>query len=118
MIIAAGDQMLDLLNKDIFLLDSIIERFDIYQLNHGLVVDIYFRLMHGKEKSLMLRFGNVREYQFYYISKGTFYNVEFFKLLKNESLFYLSLDPDESRPQMLSSDQDTVLSETLEGYTY
>lgn len=116
--IETGDRMFDLLNEDHFLLDSIVSRVDIYQLNYRLVVDIYFRLMHGKEKSLMLRFGKVSEYQFYYSSNSTFYNVESFKLLKSDSLFYLSLDPDESNPSILSSDQDIVLSETLEGYAY
>lgn len=117
-IIEAGDNMFELLSEDYFLLDAVVSRLDIYQLNYNLVVDIYFQLMHGKEKSLMLRFGKAREYQFYYNSKHTFYNVESFKLLKNDSLFYLSLDPDESKPSILSSDQDIVLSEILEGYAY
>jgi len=100
-------------------LDAVVTRFDIYQQDHRLYIDVYFSLPYHRfkaEKTLKLRFIDVIEYSFYWNASHNFYNVERYKFFKSEKGYYISLDPVDKSDALSDDDQDIILSKEVEGY--
>ncbi|OKS88336.1 hypothetical protein [Mucilaginibacter polytrichastri] len=100
-------------------LNAIVIRFDIYQQDHRLYIDVYFSLPYHRfqsEKILKLSFIDVIEYSFYWNAADYFYNVERCKFFKSGKGYYMSLDPANESEELTEEDQDIILSKELEGY--
>ncbi|MGN6395783.1 MAG: hypothetical protein ACTHMI_09475 [Mucilaginibacter sp.] len=83
----------------------------------GLVIEAEFELLYDPGSVLRLRFTEIKEYSFYWNSRFSFYNVETYKLIKKENLFYVSFDPeDETLLDISGNDQDFILFGGFEGY--
>jgi hypothetical protein len=104
-----------------YLLDAVVTRFDIYQQEHRLYIDVYFSLPYHRfeaEKTLKLYFIDVIEYSFYWNASHSFYNVGRCKFFKSEKGYYISLDPVDESEELSDEDQDVILCKEVEGCFY
>lgn len=115
--IGKNEDLLQSVNNSI--LDSEINRFDIYSKDHRLFIDVYFLLPDYRPtggETLKLHFIGVTEYEFYWNDQHRFYTVERYKFLKSEKGFYISLDPYDESEKILDNDHDIILSKEVEGW--
>ena len=114
------DEVLFELLKDveIRILDSMIKKINIFtQGVEDLYIEIDFDYSQYKGYYLRLRFSGIKEYSFYHSNLHTFRYVECFKLIKDNELFYLSLDPEDEFSTVASDiDQDLIVCSSFEGY--
>ena len=112
-----NDNLFELLRTEISILSSQITGFNIHVKDFSLIIEVDIKLLYGKEECLKLIFSDIKEYAFYHNSNYTFYNVEAYKLLKKENLFYISFDPEEEDISNISKDDnDLILCGDIEGY--
>ena len=116
--IGKDDVLLEQLMSNIKIISSSIRRFNIFKTDvDGLVIEADFELLYDPGSVLRLRFTEIKEYSFYWNSRFSFYNVETYKLIKKENLFYVSFDPeDETLLDISGNDQDSILFGGFEGY--
>ena len=102
------------------LLSASIKEFRMYTVNGELVVEVHFEFKGSSRNSLRLVFEDVLEVSFFYDSRYNFYEVENYKLFKNQDFYYLSLDPDVLEEidfeSISSGDQDCIKSRILKLY--
>ena len=82
----------------------------------GVIIKLVFKLMYPRNMYLKIIFRDVLEYSFYWNSSHYFYDVSSYKFIKKNDLFYLSLDPDEQELDRMKSDQDYILSRSVEAF--
>jgi hypothetical protein len=116
-LIGQQEEVVNKLQGEFTLLSSSLQRINIYRRDQVLCIDIEIELAYKKrESSILLRFVDVLEYSFLYRSHRYFYNVEIFKLLKTENIFYVSFDPVDEVEEISEDDQDYIKSTTIECY--
>ncbi|MES2278186.1 MAG: hypothetical protein V4592_19305 [Bacteroidota bacterium] len=115
-----NEELLKLTAGSYYIHDAVVARFDIYQQDFKLCIDVYFASLNRKlkrEPQLKIHFIDVIEYSFYYHKSYDFYNVECYKFYKTEKGYYLSLDPYEGVVgEPSEEDQDFIWCESVEGY--
>ena len=113
-------ELFDLLKTNFTLLDSELVGVKFGMVDYALTMEMDFIIKKRFGGScLKLKFLDIKEYGFYYDHTRIFYNVEDFKLLRKDDLFYLSLDPYlEDRESISENDNDFVLAREIEGFKY
>jgi hypothetical protein len=114
-----NDELLELTKGSSFIRDSLVTRFDIYQQEFRLNVDVYLNLGFSRfkaEKKLKIHCSDIIRYQFLHDKKYYFYNVENCKFFKSENGYYLSLAPFNELDEISEEDEDLVQCENIEGY--
>ena len=111
--------LFEFLKKDYTILDSQILGLNIHVKDFSLIIEVEFQIMrHLGGGRLKIIFSNIKQYNFYDSDPGNRY-VENFKLLYNDNLFYISVDPDEENMSiMLETDNYFILCGNIEGYRY
>ncbi|WP_101688329.1 hypothetical protein [Dysgonomonas massiliensis] len=94
---------------DIYLRDSSLESIFIYKEDYILYIDIVFKVVSKTTTFLKLRCIDVVKYNILWDSDYSFYDVSHYKLLKDNELFYLSLDPYEESDEISELDNDFLL---------
>lgn len=95
--------------NDIYLRDTSVESISIYKEDYILYIDIVFKAVSNTTAFLKLRCIDVVKYNFLWDSDYSFYNVSHYKLLKDNELFYISLDPYEENDEISELDNDFLL---------
>lgn len=117
--IEKDDNLFKLLQTDIHIISARILGFNIRLKDFALIIEVGFQLLYNEERYLKLIFSGIKEYAFNYSRDVTFYNVENYKLFKQESCFYISFDPyEDDLSKMSDRDNDMILCEGIEGYFY
>lgn len=107
------------LSTEVSILSSKIDRINIFLKDSNLLLEIDLRILYNENEFLKLIFSGIREYSFYHNSDYLFYNVEEYKFLRSNGLYYLSFDPEvNSMTEISENDGDFVLFENIEGYLY
>ncbi|HEY4322902.1 MAG TPA: hypothetical protein VGN20_02920 [Mucilaginibacter sp.] len=115
--IAKNEDLLSFLSEDKSIIDATITRFDIYNADNRLNIDVYITLLYSKsDKELKLRFKDVLQYCMFYTRDHNFYYIERYKLFKCDEGFYVSFDPFDENLEIQSEDNDFILSSEVEGY--
>ena len=115
--IGKDDVLFEILKKDIKIISSSIIRIDVFKQGFDLIIEVDIKLLYSKDKYIKLRFGGIKEYSFYFNSNHIFYNVESYKLIKDNNLFFISFDPENEMSLSASdNDQDSILCSSFEGY--
>jgi hypothetical protein len=114
--IGKNELVINAFSKELTILDGLLEKVSIYEVDYVLYIDVYIKLAHSKGKTCMLKFIDVQEYSFYHKSNYSFGNIEVYKFLKNGDLYYISLDPYDDSLNCDEKDQDFIFSRTIEGY--
>jgi len=113
-----NQELLKLVRGTYYIHDSAVSRFDIYQQNDELLIDVYFNSWDRKLKInrlLKIHFSGIIKYQFLYSSDYSFYDVERYKFFEAETGFYISLDPYDELEVISENDEDVILCKTIEG---
>lgn len=100
------------------LLDGVIKKIEIFQHESTVRINVYFSMRLSSDfNNVLFEFDDCQEYSFYYTSDYIFYNVESFKLFKDDDgLFYMSFDPYEGIDGKSSKDQDYILANSVVAY--
>jgi hypothetical protein len=108
----------EVLNARVSILSSQIIEISICLKNYQLQIEIGIKLLtRKKDECLRLIFSDIKEYGFYHNSNHIFYNIEDYKLLRKEGLYYISFDPEVSEMTMISeSDNDFILCGSIQGF--
>jgi hypothetical protein len=106
----------NLLKSEIHIGDGKITSIHIYLLNDLLTIDVDIRLLLSKGEALRLRFTDVKEYSFNHSDFYYFYNIEDYKLVQLNDLFYISFDPDTGLKDASPIDGDIIVCKSIEGY--
>ncbi len=116
-LIERQEGLMDALCDDLSLISSQLSKICIYNENNFLCIDVEAELMYKKSNNkIFLRFIDVKEYSFYYLSHRIFYNVEIYKFFKIDDLFYISFDPVDESETVSDEDQDYIKAKFVEGY--
>jgi hypothetical protein len=110
-----NDDLLQLTSGSYYIHDSSVSRFDIYQQDHQLCIDVYFNSIKKPYRQLKIHFWGIIKYQFLYNDDYHFYNVESYKFFKSEKGYYISLDPFDESEEMSEDDEDLILCKNIEG---
>ena len=113
-----NEALIELTNGTYYIHDSTVSRFDIYEQNHQLCIDVYFNsgnIKYNNERQLKIHFEDIIKYQFLYNNNHNFYNVESYKFFKSEMGFYISLDPFNESKDVSEDDEDLILCKNMEG---
>jgi hypothetical protein len=107
---------IDLFIDNDSLISTVIEEINLSKDESG-ELQILLTISNFHKKStfskINLLFNNILEFDFYYNSDYTFYNIENYKLLYLNNLIYLSLDPDQSVNGRSEKDSDFILANSL-----
>jgi hypothetical protein len=106
----------NLLKSEIHIVDGKITSIHIYLLNDLLTIDVDIRLLLGKGAALKLRFTDVKEYSFNHNEFYNFYNIEDYKLIQQDDLYYISFDPDTGLEDASPIDGDIIVCRSIDGY--
>ncbi|MDP9077978.1 MAG: hypothetical protein M3O71_11175 [Bacteroidota bacterium] len=109
-----NDDLLQLIWGSYHIHDSSVNRFDIYQRNYQLCIDVYFDSTKKPHKQLKIHFSGIIKYQFLYNESYHFYNVESYKFFKSGKGYYISLDPFDESQEMSEEDGDLILCKEIE----
>ena len=116
--IGKNEQVLDFFSADLTLLSGQLLKIIICQENMNLTVELDVQLLYAKRnKAYKIKFIDVQEYSFYHHKDYIFYNISNYKFMRNNGLFYISLDPDEDESSVSTNDQDFISSVALEAYS-
>jgi hypothetical protein len=116
--IGKNENLFKKLCSEIYIISASINQFNIFvNAEGGLVIEIGLELLYNEQSHCKLTFSKIEEYSFSWNSKFNFYNIEQYKLLRKENLFYISFDPDEETGDEISdTDHDFILFADFEGY--
>jgi hypothetical protein len=106
----------NLLKNEIHIGDGRIQSIHIYLIKDLLTIDVDISLHFGKGKALKMRFVDVKEYFFKHNEFYEFYNIEDYKLIKQDNLYYISFDPDMGLEDASPIDGDIIVCKSIEGY--
>lgn len=109
------DELLKINSGSQYIHDSTISRFDIYEHEYQLCIDVYFISIKGG-KQLKIHFTGIIRYQFSYSNNYNFYTVESYKFFKSKEGYYISLAPFNELDEISEEDEDLILCEHIEGF--
>ena len=115
-LIEKNQELYAILKTKIHIGDAKITSLHIYILNDLLTIDVDIRLLLGTGKHVRLRFTDVDEYSFNHNKFYYFYNIETYKFILQDNLYYISFDPDTGLEDASPIDNDTILCGSIEGY--
>ncbi|MEE1946449.1 hypothetical protein VRU48_15095 [Pedobacter sp. KR3-3] len=115
-----NSELYKILNTEISILSTQIEYINIYRGNNGLMIEVGIKLLGEKKgKRLKLICSGIREYAFYHSSNYAFYNIEEYKLIEKDGLYYICFDPEGDNMEAISADDnDFILCNSIEGALY
>ena len=117
-LIAKGSNVIDFLSNNESLISGKLEKISIYYEEYQLTIDLNIELKYSKKiNKVLLKFIGVSEYSLFFNSENFFYNIENYKFLKKENLFYISLDPINDEQIVDTSDNDYIKSADVFLYT-
>lgn len=101
------------------LLDSVIEKFEIFMADGHVNANVWLQMRPSSEfGKVQLKFTDCKEYSFSYTDDYYFYNVELVKLFKTkDGMFYVSFDPVDEQDEVSNEDQDFILARGVSGYS-
>jgi hypothetical protein len=112
-----NDSLIESFSDKFNILDASICSISVHSNNTDPVIDINLKLSYPQNTYMKLSFFGIKEYCFYWNEKFTFYNIEYYKLLKtDDNMFYISFDPNNEESGISKDDQDFILSENIEGF--
>lgn len=111
-----NDCLLNSFSESFTILSAKICDIRIYSNKEFLVIDILFELIYPKYKYFILKFIDVKKFSFSWSDDYIFYNVESFKLFKQNDYYHISLDPYNEYENISDNDRDFILSKKIQGY--
>ncbi|WP_179953951.1 hypothetical protein [Denitrobaculum tricleocarpae] len=118
-LIAENDALLEHLQGNNSLLDSVIEKIEITGDLDQVTVSVWLKMRPSASKDkIKIRFERCKSYDFTFSDSYVFYNVERIKLFRtNENLFYVSFDPFDEIETVSDKDTDVIQASSVKAYS-
>lgn len=118
--IGTNNKLLKHLYDDYFWLNKELRNLNLSMSDSNeLIIEIIFNIPASEhEKNLKLVFTDIMEYQFVYRAGYAYNPVRRFKFLKEDEIFYISLDPEDELPHVSPTDRGIIRSKTVAGYVF
>lgn len=100
-----SNETFDYLEKEVRILDSLIQEIRIFSENEILKISISLMT---RDKIIKILFEDITEYSFYHNHNYIFYNVEDYKFFRLQDEFYISFDPDQKVNGLSDRDGDFI----------
>lgn len=114
-----NDELMHILLTQEYMPNAVISSINIFLKDYALCIEVNFKINNLNEKEMTVLFQGVEEYGLNYSSSSFFYNVEMFKLLKFDELYYISFDPYiDDLSNRSTMDNDLILFENFEAYLH
>ncbi len=111
-----SDSLIDAINERNALLDGKLLRVSLADNNGVMIAELRVASRTSSEvETIVIRFSDVRRFDFYYDDSNYCYLIERYKAFRLEEGFYMSLDPYDETNEVHCEDRGIVLSTEIEG---
>ena len=112
-----NEDVLKFFVADMTLISASVNAVHVFEISESLTVELDVTLLYSKkEKKYKVRFEEVVEYAFYHNNSRYFYYIINLKFFKEESFYYISLDPDDSIASRSENDNNFILSNRIQAF--